>query len=268
MNASWVGFNALAGWVDLPIGLVLAAKWTVILGLAWLAHGLLAGQNPRWRVALWRGAMIDVVLIAVLSLAPPIVKYPLGPRGPAVVDLDRGIPTMPVRPDRRSPEPIAARSADGASDARIGIEPCGGDRGCHEPGRVLATRGAGSAGSGRGPGFSRGRACGRVVGLDLAVGRPGPDGPADPGNPAPVPLSSSGRRASRSGSIGSVGPSPTAWALAGAVPVRRSEQVVTPCLTGLRRPILLLPDRQCRDVDRDDLRAILATSCRMPGIAI
>ena len=45
---------------------------------------------------------------------------------------------------------------------------------------------------------------------------------------------------------------------AGAVPVRRSEQIVTPCLTGLWRPILLLPFRLCDDIDRDDLRAILA----------
>ena len=65
MNASWIGFDAIAGPVDPPIGLVLAAKWTVILEMAWLAHGLLAGQNPRWRVALWRGAMIGVVLIPV-----------------------------------------------------------------------------------------------------------------------------------------------------------------------------------------------------------
>ena len=45
---------------------------------------------------------------------------------------------------------------------------------------------------------------------------------------------------------------------AGAVRVRRSAEVVTPCLAGLRRPVLLLPDRECRDIDRDDLRAILA----------
>ena len=55
MNAFWIGFNAIAGRVHHPIGLVLAAKWTVILGLAWLAHGLLAGQNPRWRVTLCAG---------------------------------------------------------------------------------------------------------------------------------------------------------------------------------------------------------------------
>ena len=43
---------------DAPIGLVLIAKWTLLLGLTWLAHMALSGRNPRWRVALWRGEML------------------------------------------------------------------------------------------------------------------------------------------------------------------------------------------------------------------
>ena len=42
------------------------------------------------------------------------------------------------------------------------------------------------------------------------------------------------------------------------VRVLRSVDVLTPCLAGLRRPLILLPDRQCRDGERPDLRAILA----------
>ena len=57
------------------IGLVLIAKWTVVLALAWLAHGLLAGRNPRWRVALWRLAVVGKRPVAILSSVPPIVTY-------------------------------------------------------------------------------------------------------------------------------------------------------------------------------------------------
>src|SRR5262249_9386436 len=40
-----------------------------------------------WRVALWRVAAAGVALVAVLSLAPPIVTYPLLPRVPAPVEV-------------------------------------------------------------------------------------------------------------------------------------------------------------------------------------
>ena len=71
--ATWLEF--FAGLLDASIGLVLIVKWTAVLALAWLAHGMLAGRNPRWRVALWRSAIVGLALVAVLSLAPPIVTY-------------------------------------------------------------------------------------------------------------------------------------------------------------------------------------------------
>ena len=43
-----------------------------------------------------------------------------------------------------------------------------------------------------------------------------------------------------------------------AVRVRRTSDVATPCLAGLWRPVLLLPERECEDARPDDLRAILA----------
>ena len=33
--------------------------------------------NPRWRVALWRGAMLGIGLVAVLAAVPPIVRLPI-----------------------------------------------------------------------------------------------------------------------------------------------------------------------------------------------
>ena len=257
MNASWIGFSAIAGWVDIPIGLVLAAKWTVILGLAWLAHGLLAGQNPRWRVTLWRGAMIGVVLIAVLSLAPPIVKYPLAPRGLAVVDLPRGIPTTQAWPDRVAPEGIAARAPTVSIDAKPASSPVVRIAGLTTP--VGAVRRAEPAPPV--PEEARGSrvkvravewlgwiwlAGVLVLTARLILGTLSLAVLVQRSADAPERIDRECRAiAERLG-------------CAGAVPVRRSEQIVTPCLTGLRRPILLLPDRQGRDIDRDDLRAILA----------
>ena len=80
--ANW-GRNSAAGLPDASPELVLIVKWTAVLALAWLAHAVLAGRNPRWRVALWRSACVGLVLVAVLSLAPPIVTYPSVSRDPA-----------------------------------------------------------------------------------------------------------------------------------------------------------------------------------------
>ena len=70
----WAG--SLAGLADGSIGSMLVAKWTLLLALAWLAHAALAGRNPRWRVALWRGAMLGVGLIVAFAHVPPIVSVP------------------------------------------------------------------------------------------------------------------------------------------------------------------------------------------------
>ena len=201
--------------------------------------------------------MIGVVLIAALSLAPPIVKYPVTPRGPAVVDLDRGIPTTPVRPDRGSPEAIAARAPTGEIDARPASSPVAGIAGVTnlvlasrraEPGPPVPDEGRGSPGDVRavewfgwiwlaGVLVLTARLIRGTMSLAVLVQRS-----------ADVPESIDRECRAIADGLGCVG----------AVPVRRSEHVMTPCLTGIWRPILLLPDRECRDIERDDLRAILA----------
>ncbi len=79
MSAFSAWCQSIAGLIGESIVLVLVAKWTVLLVVAWLAHGMLAGCNPRWRVALWRATSVGVVLVAVLSWAPPIVEYRFAP---------------------------------------------------------------------------------------------------------------------------------------------------------------------------------------------
>jgi hypothetical protein len=79
MNApsNWAGL--LAGPADGSIGLMLVAKWTLVLALAWLVHAALARRNPRWRVALWRGALLGIGLVAAFAAVPPIVCFPIAP---------------------------------------------------------------------------------------------------------------------------------------------------------------------------------------------
>ena len=59
-------------------------------------------------------------------------------------------------------------------------------------------------------------------------------------------------------SFGNAGRSPSGWDVVGAVRVRRTSDVATPCLAGFWRPVLLLPERECEELRPDDLRAILA----------
>jgi hypothetical protein len=75
MNAFSIGPEIIGGLVDASTGLLLVAKWTVFLALAWLVHAALTRRNPRWRVILWRGTMVAIAVAAVLSMAPPLVNY-------------------------------------------------------------------------------------------------------------------------------------------------------------------------------------------------
>lgn len=52
--------------LTLPPLLSILLKITIILGLGWTLHFLLARRNPRWRVLLWRGVVAGVVLVPIL----------------------------------------------------------------------------------------------------------------------------------------------------------------------------------------------------------
>ena len=73
MNALSAWSQSVAGLAVDSIVLVLVVKWTAVLAMAWLVHGMLAGRNPRWRVTLWRTTVVGIALVALLSSAPPIV---------------------------------------------------------------------------------------------------------------------------------------------------------------------------------------------------
>ncbi|MHB1556653.1 MAG: carboxypeptidase regulatory-like domain-containing protein [Isosphaeraceae bacterium] len=108
MNAATIGSNLLAILADPGGPAALVARWTILLASAWLAHALLARRNPRWRVLLWRGTITGLVLVAALSARSPIVSLPVVPpvREVAVEPAVSLAPTAhsePVRPSAVMP---------------------------------------------------------------------------------------------------------------------------------------------------------------------
>jgi beta-lactamase regulating signal transducer with metallopeptidase domain len=204
----------------------LVVRWTILLALAWFGHRMLAGRNPRWRVALWRAATVGVAVVGALTLAPPVLTVPVVPAAMAVVvssdmahrSQEPGPEWIaPIsRPEDSGPTatavPSTARRPEGASwrivPVLVGLWAVGV--------AVLAGRLV-LAWFGLGRIIRRSaEAPGRVVGLcrEVAEAIGAPD-----------------------------------------VRVACSAAMASPCLAGFRRPVLLLPARALAD---DDLRAILA----------
>ncbi len=52
--------------VELPLLVSILLKVTVVLGVGWILHIFLARRNPRWRVLLWSGVVIGIVLVPIL----------------------------------------------------------------------------------------------------------------------------------------------------------------------------------------------------------
>ena len=259
MNApsNWVG--SVASLADGSTGLMLVAKCTLLLALAWLGHAALAGRNPRWRVALWRGAMLGVGLIVAFSHVPPIVRYPIGPPFPQH-PVQRQEPLgAPFRVEPRPPTAVVSPPVPPRTMERISIAPVAQIE--HSPDQAAIRR------------------------LTEPVPTPAPSVVAEP-------LPSRVFRLARSWT-------PSIWlagmlvltarlilaarvldrlvrrssdvpddiarecraiaaqlGCAPAVRVVRSAEVATPCLAGLLRPVLLLPGAMTQG--QDDLPAILA----------
>ena len=71
-DANPIGLTALAGappwvWAALKLTLLLLAVWTVHIGLR--------RSNPRWRILLWRGALVWLAVLPALIVAGP--KWPV-----------------------------------------------------------------------------------------------------------------------------------------------------------------------------------------------
>ena len=245
MNTSLIGSWALTRLAEVPWGLGLAGRLTALLILAWLGHIVLSRRNPRWRVLLWRSFAVAVAMIAVLSAAPPFVIWRV-PRTDAIVVQE--VPDPIIAPfaipqasrDARSSPFLDRRASvvglppgfEGGTQSREGSAPKSKN---HAETRLsfgswlLAIWLAGVVVMAARLGLC-------LWGLSRLIGR-------SARRPTWIALESR--------------------AVAKAVGCRRAIRVVesaevpTPCLTGLSRPILLLPGTNCEENDRAELRAIL-----------
>jgi beta-lactamase regulating signal transducer with metallopeptidase domain/thiol-disulfide isomerase/thioredoxin len=250
--ATWLDFSA--GLWDASIRLVLIVKWTVVLALAWLAHGTLVGRNPRWRVALWRSTVVGLALVAVLSAGPPIVTYQHVIEEPTSVETRPTDPHPAFVPSTVIPAARAVRTAQVIVPVREQIE-------ASRPAPKLAPSVVTVSQSAPAPAKSQGfrweaqfvswlwsiwLAGVLVLTVRLILGSLGLARLVRRSSPVPDAIVRECRAVGERLGCSRV------------VRVRLTSKVSTPCLAGVVRPVLLLPERECEDVRSDDLRAILA----------
>jgi beta-lactamase regulating signal transducer with metallopeptidase domain/peroxiredoxin len=66
--------------VDLPLAVSILLRVTVVLGVGWILHFCLGRANPRWRVLVWRGVVVGVFLVPMLM---PLKYFEIGVQAPA-----------------------------------------------------------------------------------------------------------------------------------------------------------------------------------------
>ncbi len=248
MNAVAIGADLMSSLADSGVSCTLVARWTVLLVVAWLAHAALAGRNPRWRVALRRGAIVGVGLVAAMAMRAPIVSIPIVPAATQAVAAGREEVEARPRLETAAPPvavvPVAASSRTEWPAAADLIGPPGEGPG-PEPAAVPGPTGSwpsralGLAASWASVIWLSGMLLltARLILASLALGRLVRRSTDATGDIARECRSIAGR---------------LGWTR--AVRVVRSAEVATPCLAGIVRPVLLLPDRE----GHDDLPAILA----------
>ncbi|TWU59495.1 hypothetical protein Poly51_22830 [Rubripirellula tenax] len=67
MSATTLFSRWVESFVDAPWIVTALLKMTIVLMIAWTLHFALRQANPRWRVILWRSAIIGVLAVATLD---------------------------------------------------------------------------------------------------------------------------------------------------------------------------------------------------------
>ena len=106
--------------IDLPLHFDILLKVSVSLLVCWMLHFAIRRRNPRWRILLWRGAALAVVLVPALTLWVPSQS-----------ERDRGgLPAHVAAPARIAPDSQTAGGISMDSSASKAIlqrkSPCGG----------------------------------------------------------------------------------------------------------------------------------------------
>jgi beta-lactamase regulating signal transducer with metallopeptidase domain/peroxiredoxin/5-hydroxyisourate hydrolase-like protein (transthyretin family) len=245
MSASTLVTGNLARLAEVPAPAAVLIKVTALLALAWALHAVLVGRNPRWRVALWRATAVALAVVPALVVAPPVVTWrlpkPATAPGAAVIE---ATPTVgpaarpdATRPDRftfthespvaTAPAPFPPPRAAEIAPARRVVEAT------HRPwnlaGILVALWVTGTA----------------ILSVRLWLAARRLARLVSDAQPAPDWIEAENREtAARLG--------------ARAARVVLSSQASTPFLTGLARPVVVLPEGPWTEDERAELRAVLA----------
>lgn len=272
MTVFWAALTAIdAG--TLSTVLQLLGKLTVLFTVAWVFHLALTHRNPRWRILLWRSAAVGVFVLAALSACPPLLQWAVLPSDPVTVAMPTvspdtelkpnestfaGSPVVPDAAHRLSPVPtqtVDPQSSAGATETPTVYEPSLERPDSHElaavaPATTNSMTPASSETDTRAWLFVGGCAV-WIIGVSflairLLLGNRRLQRIRQRTQPVPPWVVSEAERISRLLDCPS------------RVPVRQTNELSTPCLVGLRHPVVLLPVGQCSAEHRAELPAILA----------
>ena len=225
--------SGLARTAAMSPGTLLLGKATLLLALAWLLHAALARANPRWRVLLWRGVAVGLVLLPLGAFGWPALEIRIpGPepvatrRDPIAFAPAAALRTeVPAFPEAAGSSPQPA--AEMLPEATLAPE----SRKLSLPRHVVLPSiwGLGVV----------------VLVVRLATGYLRLAGLLRTSQDAPEAVVAEARRVA------------AAVGCRRAVKVRSCPRCAVPFVCGLRRPVVVLPVRMCQPAYRPELSGVL-----------
>ncbi len=237
--------DILAQCSTAPIWAQLLTKATLLLAVAWVVHFSLARANPRWRTLLWRGTLVGLALVAVWTAALPGLEIRIQTPASASATPTPSSQPMPSERDPRVGVPAVAHRAEAPAAVGTGETP--------PQGPVEARPAAALPTVSSGPwlswpvallgmwGFG---AALLVVRLAIACVR--------------LARLLRASRAAPEAIVVEVARVAAALGCRRQVEVRTSRQYAVPFQYGLRRPVLVLPERMCQPAYRGQLPGVIA----------
>jgi beta-lactamase regulating signal transducer with metallopeptidase domain len=239
LGAGFAYFSAMPAWE------LLLLKATLILILAWPIHFVLSRANPRWRVFLWRGAIVGLVMASVWGFGLPGVRIRVAAPG-LVVRSDSPGP-RPAFDQQYSP--LYSRPVVHSGEKNRAIEEAAAARPDGVEDNSVASRVNGFSW----PAISWQTIVAIVWGVGvlllaarLAIGHFRLSRELKSMQAAPETIMAEGRRIA------------AALGCRRAVRICSSTRFAVPFLYGVWRPVMVLPDRMCATVFSLQLRGILA----------
>lgn len=237
--------DILAQFSTAPIWAQLLTKVTLLLAVAWVVHLSLARANPRWRTLLWRGTSVGLALVGLWVFGLPALEVPIqtpasvstapapssqpmfSERDPSVVK-----PAGPHRAEIAVAVATSATPHQGPIEARPATAPPAKSSGLWLtwPGALLGIWILGMA----------------LLVARLAIAYVGLARLLRTSQAAPEELVVEARRIA------------AALGCRRVVQMQSSGQYAVPFLYGLRRPVLVLPERMCQSAYRGQLPGVLA----------